>query len=210
MLEVKNLSLSYAERKVIKNLSFVLDKNEVIGLYGKNGSGKSSLCLAIGNLNNQAVIEGEILIDGKSIFDMTIAEKCSAVGMIFQEPDTQLFSPTVEDELAFAPENLCIERNEIEQRIDQALKLCGIEKLKYRNTNSLSGGEKQLVAIASVLTMSPKILIADEITAKVDNKNRLIIKDILRKFANNGASVLFVSHNKEDLLIADRRIELEG
>lgn len=208
LLEIKNLTISFGDKKVFENLSFELKEGELLGVYGKNGSGKTSLCYAIGRVLSEGEISGEIIVNGKNIMDLSIAQKCQIIGMVFQQPDTQLFSPIVEDELSFAPENLCIEREQIKERINTAVEICNIKHLLCRKTNTLSGGEKQLVAIASTLTMSPKILLADEITSRVDKNNKKVIKDILRKFVTDGGGVIFVSHNKEDLEICTRTIEL--
>jgi energy-coupling factor transporter ATP-binding protein EcfA2 len=204
-LEIKRFSVSYGERKVINKLDLSLSEGEILGVYGRNGSGKSTLCLAIMNLlPDSALISGNIYIDGKKTEDLTVRERAAAIGIIFQNPDSRLFSPSVEDELAFAPENLMFKRGEIEERIEYALNLLDIKHLRDRHTNSLSGGEKQLVAIASVLTMRPAILIADEITSRIDVAGREKIRNCLIEFARAGGSVLTVSHNREDLSIATR------
>lgn len=208
MLEVKKLSISYGKKEVFKNLSFKLKKGDIMGVLGKNGSGKSSLCLAICDILDGADIKGEIIIDGKNIKKLSRVERCKNVAMIFQEPETQLFSPTVEDELSFAPENLCIERDEIKKRIENALKICNIKDLRYRFINTLSGGEKQLVAIASILTMSPKIILADEITSRIDKQGVARIRDCFKKFSESGGSVIMVTHNKDDLKICNKTINL--
>jgi energy-coupling factor transport system ATP-binding protein len=211
-LRVKQISLSYGDTAIFQNLSLSLCEGEILGIKGDNGSGKSSLCLCLSGLIGEedgVRLCGEILYDGKPLQKMSIAERCTAVGIVFQNPDSQLFSPTVTEELAFGPENLCIPRQEIAARIEEALRLCGIEHLKNAKTHLLSGGEKQLVAIASVLTMHPKILIADEITARVDIEKKERIRNILKSFASNGGAVVLVSHNSRDLAVATKTLELE-
>lgn len=212
-LSVENLSLRFGKNIVFRNLSFSLAEGEILALSGGNGSGKSSLCLSLCGLLDADTagvsLSGSVLYDGKNLSDMTIAERCRAVGMIFQNPDNQLFSPLVIEELAFAPENLAVPRDEILERIEKALALCGIQHLKNAKTNALSGGEKQLVAIAAVLTMQPEILIADEITARVDADHREMVRNILIDFAKSGGSVITVSHNPTDLNIAGRIIKTE-
>ncbi len=208
LLEVNNLTIKYGSTKVINNVSFNLHSGEILGIIGKNGSGKTSLCKAVAGVLDDAEITGKVILNGSDNKDLSIAERCQNIGIIFQEPDTQLFSPTVIDELAFAVENLCIEREEIKNRITLALNLCSIMHLKERDTNSLSGGEKQLVAIASVLTMQPKIIVADEITSRVDTENKGKVFEILSTFAKNQGGVIFVSHNDNDLEICNRIMEL--
>lgn len=210
ILKVENLSISYGNNIVVDNLSFDILEGELLLVCGKNGAGKSSICLAIaGLISEEATVTGKIVVDGKEFCTLTRAEKSQLLGIIFQNPETQLFSPTVEDELSFAPENLCLDREEIEKRICYALELCDISHLRKRETNSLSGGEKQLVAIASVLTMKPKILLADEITSRIDCEGRIKIRACLKNYAQEGKSVLFISHNKDDKEICNRILTLD-
>ncbi|MEG1663426.1 MAG: ABC transporter ATP-binding protein [Clostridia bacterium] len=213
MIEVKNLTLRYGEVTIFKGLSFSLEEGEILGVEGANGSGKSSLCLCASGLldteRDGVFFDGEVLFDGVDIKKMSIKERTERVGVIFQNPDNQLFSPLVEEELAFAPENLGVPREEIKARIAEALELCGVSHLIAAKTNSLSGGEKQLVAISAVLAQRPKVIIADEITARVDIDGKVKVRQILKDFAARGGSVLLVSHNPRDLEIATKVIALE-
>ncbi|MGI6594962.1 MAG: energy-coupling factor ABC transporter ATP-binding protein [Christensenellales bacterium] len=212
-LKVNRLGLKYGKDVIFNNLSFELNEGEILAFKGLNGSGKSSLCSCLTGLFEEDFakdnIRGEILYDNINLNNMSIAEKCNAFGLIFQNPDDQLFSPLVIEELAFAPENLNVPREEIQRRIDLALKTCKIEHLKNAKINTLSGGEKQLVAIASILTMQPQILIADEITSRIDKEKIDDIRQILIDFARSGKSVIMISHNENDLKIASRVIVLE-
>lgn len=212
ILEIKNLSLKYDNNLIFKNISLTCNDGDILAIRGNNGSGKTSLCLSICNLINldaeNVKFKGEILIDGKEISEMTLLEKTENFGIIFQNPDNQLFSPLVIEELAFAPENMGLSREEIKSRIDDAIKLCNINHLISSKTNSLSGGEKQLVAIASVLTQKPKVLIADEITSRIDLDKKDLVRNILINHAKNGGIVIMVSHSKKDLDLATKTIEL--
>ena len=212
-LKVNRLGLKYGKDVIFNNLSFELNEGEILAFKGLNGSGKSSLCSCLTGLFEEDFakdnIRGEILYDNINLNNMSIAEKCNAFGLIFQNPDDLLFSPLVIEELAFAPENLNVPREEIQRRIDLALKTCKIEHLKNAKINTLSGGEKQLVAIASILTMQPQILIADEITSRIDKEKIDDIRQILIDFARSGKSVIMISHNENDLKIASRVIVLE-
>ncbi|NCA67354.1 MAG: ABC transporter ATP-binding protein [Clostridia bacterium] len=210
ILSTLGLTVKYDNKTIINDINIELNQGEILGILGKNGSGKSTLCLAIaGLLSSDAEMFGKVKILGKDFYQLSRAEKSDYIGIVFQNPDTQLFSPTVEDELAFAPENLCLSRAEIEARIKYALELCNISHLRERHTNTLSGGEKQLVALASVLTMRPRILIADELTASIDEDRRPQIYDILRKHATLGA-VILVTHDKEETAVCTRTITLMG
>ena len=209
LLEVKNLCISYKE-PLIKDLSFCLIQNQILGIKGKNGSGKTSLCLALAGILDEAFIQGEINIQGEDILDMPISERCQNIGIVFQRPEEQIFSPIVEDEIVFGMENLRFERNVMQDRLSEVLNLLGISKLRKQKTNSLSLGQKQLVAIASVLVMEPKILIADEISSLLDEDNKKLVRKVLKDYANDGRGVIVVSHSKEDLEICDKIIELGG
>lgn len=213
IISVENLGLKFGDNLIFKHLSFELAKGEILAVKGGNGSGKSSLCLCLGGLLEpdppDVKFRGQVLYDGKNVLDMSVADRARAVGLIFQNPDNQLFSPLVIEELAFAPENLAVPREEIKKRVDNALAVCGIEHLKNASTSTLSGGEKQLVAIASVLTMQPEVLIADEITSRIDTDRKDTVRKILKDFAASGGIVVIVSHNERDLDIASRFITLE-
>jgi energy-coupling factor transporter ATP-binding protein EcfA2 len=211
-LSVRNLTLSYSTDTIFENLSFDLNEGEILGIRGGNGSGKSSLCLCLAGLidyENQGETSGMIRYGGRLISELTAAERCRAVGIIFQNPDNHLFAPLVSEELAFAPENLAVPHKEIHRLVDEALSLCRIKHLKTARTNALSGGEKQLVAIASVLTMKPRVLIADEITARIDAEKVNVIRKILTDYAASGGSVIFVSHSEKDLSIATKILSME-
>lgn len=212
-LTAKDLSLSYGDSVIFEHLSPEVKEGEILAIKGQNGSGKSSLCLCLGGLigeeRGDLRYSGEVFLDGKPLSKMPVAERCASLGMVFQNPDSQLFSPLVTEELAFAPENLCVPRQEIAARIEKALEICGIGHLRNARTNMLSGGEKQLVALASVLTMQPKILIADEITARADAEKKERIRKILTSFAAGGGAVVMVSHNAKDLSVATKILELE-
>jgi energy-coupling factor transport system ATP-binding protein len=166
MIKVIGLSVGYGEEKVFQDLSFEVKKGELVRISGRNGSGKSTLCYALSGIiprNIEAEITGGVFLNGRDIMTLSPAELAGSIGIVIQNPDNMLFSPTVEDELAFAPENLMIDRAEIRRRVDEALLLTDTEKFRYMSPVKLSGGEKQRVAIASVLTLNPEIIIFDEV-----------------------------------------------
>ena len=212
-VEIKNLNFKYenADEKILSNINLDIDEGEVIALTGKSGSGKSTLCNCICGLIPKVYageLSGEIFIYNKDIKDMTMAEIVSNVGIIFQNPATQLFSPTIEDELAFGPENLCIDREEIGKRIDNLLKVVNMEQYRHENPNNLSGGQQQLVAIASVLMLNPKIIICDEIMSWIDDEGKEIIKSLLSKLKKQGKTLIIVDHDSHNVEILDRAIHI--
>jgi energy-coupling factor transport system ATP-binding protein len=140
---------------------------------------------------------------------MRLPEIVAKLGIVFQDPDTQLFSPTVEDELAFGPENLCIERDEIDIRIENSISQVGMENYRLDSPNHLSGGQKQLVALASVLSLKPEILILDEAMAQIDAEGRKLIKETIRSLKETGKTLVLVEHDMENLDIADRILVLK-
>lgn len=210
-VEVNNLSFKYknAKEKILDNVNLEVNEGEILAILGPSGCGKSTLCNCIcGLVPNVYTGEynGEVKIFGQNIKSMSLAQIATKVGIIFQNPATQLFSPTIEDELAFGPENLCVERDEIGRRMDNVLKIIDMEKYRYENPNMLSGGQQQLIAIASVLMLNPQILICDEIMSWIDEDGKKAIKNLLINFKEQGKTIIMVDHDKENSIIADRTI----
>lgn len=210
---VKNLSFKYKNSKetILDNLNFEIEAGKITAIIGKSGSGKTTLCNCIcGLIPNiyDGYISGEIIINGKNIKDMTLGERVSSIGIIFQNPATQLFSPTIEDELAFGPENLCVDRVEIKRRMDNILMLINMEEYRFDNPNNLSGGQQQLIAIASVLMLDPKIIICDEIMSYIDEDGKKIIKDLLQRLSSEGKTIIMVEHDIRNIDIAHEIISI--
>lgn len=212
-LEVKNLSFKYknSDKFILNDVSIKIETGETVAIIGKSGCGKSTLCNCMCGLIPRVYpgeLTGDVYIDGKNIQSLSIAEIVSLVGVIFQNPSTQLFSPTIEDELAFGPENLCVEREEIGLRMEKILKTINMEKYRYDNPNNLSGGQQQLIAIASVLMLQPSILICDEIMSWIDEEGKEIIKNLLLKLKEEGKTIILVDHDINNILMADRMLHL--
>ncbi|WP_312811091.1 ABC transporter ATP-binding protein [Sedimentibacter sp.] len=210
-VEINNLSFRYdnSRDEILKDINFFIKEGETVEIRGKSGSGKSTLVNAICGLIPSLYsghLTGEIFIFGKNIKEMALSEMVSNVGVIFQNPSTQLFSPTIEDELAFGPENVCISREEIGRRIDNILKIIGMEQYRYENPNNLSGGQQQLIAIASVLILEPKIIICDEIMSWIDDEKKAIIINLLKDLKNKGKTLIIADHDSENIEIIDRTV----
>jgi energy-coupling factor transport system ATP-binding protein len=212
-VEVNGLSFKYknSDENILNKVSLVVESGEAVAITGKSGSGKSTLCSCICGLIPRLYngdITGDIFIYGRNIKDINISELVTKVGIIFQNPATQLFSPTIEDELAFGPENLCVDRVEIGRRIDNILRIIKMEEYRFDNPNNLSGGQQQLVAIASVLMLNPEIIICDEIMTWIDEDGKKIINDILYKLKQEGKTLIIVDHESNNMNIIDRIIHI--
>ncbi len=226
MIELKNVCFSYPkikniggsetdsispeyDRKIIKDISFKIDPGEFVCLLGANGSGKTTL----GKLINGLVVpsSGTVSVDGFSTADEEeIYDVRRLVGMVFQDPTRQIVASTIEDELAFGPENLGIPAPEIKERIDWALNILNLEKLRNAEPHYLSGGQTQRVAIASVLVMHPRYIIMDEPTAMLDPAGRhsvLEAIDILRH--SLGMAVIYITHHMEEVLCSQRVVAIK-
>ncbi len=210
-VEIKNLSFKYKNnsREILSHIDLNIRDGESVAILGRSGSGKSTLCNCICGLIPHVYsgeLSGEVLIYGNNIKNMNMGQIVTKVGIIFQNPSTQLFSPAIEDELAFGPENLCVERKEIKRRMDEILNTINMENFRYENPNNLSGGQQQLIAIASVLMLDPQILICDEIMSWVDEDGKEIIKKLLYKLKEQGKTIIIVDHDLDNIQIADRTI----
>ena len=183
-VEIENLHFKYKGQRedILKGINLKVNKGEILAVVGLSGSGKSTLCYALNGIipnTFRGDIKGRVKLFGNDVSTMRISELATTIGVVFQDPDTQLFSPTVEDEIAFGPENLCVDREEIGIRIDRVLELTGMKDYRYENPNNLSGGEKQLIALGAVLSLEPNILVFDEAMAQIDDRGKKGIKQVI-------------------------------
>lgn len=177
MLSVKDLSFSYQNKLVIEDFSLNLNQNENVGLIGANGAGKSTfLKLLVGLLE---YTKGQIEVDGNLVNKKNYPLIRNLLGYVFQDSDNQLFLSTVFDDVAFGPKNYNLSKEEVLNRVDAALDLVNMKDFKDRLIYTLSGGEKKLVAIASILSLTPKIMLLDEPSVALDPKNRRNLIEIL-------------------------------
>ncbi|MRR56474.1 MAG: ABC transporter ATP-binding protein [Deltaproteobacteria bacterium] len=205
IVEVMKLRHVYPDgTEALRSVSFRITHGESVAIIGANGAGKSTLLL---HLNGHLVpTEGSIRIGDYPLTRTTLPEIRRTVGMVFQNPDDQLFMPTVYDDVAFGPLNLGIPREEVEQRVLDALERIGAGHLRNKAPYHLSGGEKKRVAIATVLSMSPDILVMDEPTSGLDPYARRQLMQLLKEFHH---TKIFTSHDLDMVLdVCERTIVL--
>ena len=212
LIEIQNVSYAYEDAavKALNNVSLTINDGEFVAVVGHNGSGKSTLAKHLNAL--LLPTEGKVLVDGMDTADeadtLSIRQR---VGMVFQNPDNQLVTTIVEEDVAFGPENIGVPGNEIRTRVDRALAAGGMEKHAHRAPNMLSGGQKQRIAIAGMLAMQPKVLVLDEATAMLDPKGRRDIIDLVTKLhKENGITVVMITQYMEEVIGADRVAVMSG
>lgn len=216
MLKVKNLSLDFFfDEKVIDNINFDIKENTINLLAGKSGCGKSSLLMCLARVIPETIeanMTGEILFQGENIEDKNSEHISGEIAYMFQDPDSQLCTFTVEDEIAFGLENMNVDQKKMESIIDKTLNLVGISNLKYRHLNKLSGGEKQKVALASILAINPKLILMDEPTANLDPVSTFEIVNLIKKLRDEmGKTIIIIEHKiKEFEHIIDNVIKVEN
>lgn len=213
MIKVENLSCAYGEEEdkylVIEDLSLHIEKGSFVAVLGHNGSGKSTLAKHFNGIllpaGGKVYVMGMDTSDEKLIYDIR-----SAAGMVFQNPDNQMVTAMVEDEVAFAPENLGVEPDEIRKRVDECLKTVNMSEFASYAPSRLSGGQKQRIAIASVLAMEPLCIILDEPTAMLDPNGRAeVIRTIKLLNREKGITVVLITHYMEEAAEAERVIVLD-
>lgn len=210
IIEVKNVTYEYTEEEqvyaAVKDLSLCIERGSFTVILGHNGSGKSTLAKLLNGLNKPT--SGDVLVDGiNTRNEETELEVKRCVGMVFQNPDNQLIASIVEEDVAFGPENLGIEPQEIRNRVDDALKSVGMYEFRKSTPHRLSGGQKQRIAIAGIIAMQPSCLVLDEPTAMLDPKGRAeIITTLERLNKEKGITVILITHYMEEAENADRVI----
>ncbi len=217
VVDIKGLSFTYSgsTAPALEGINLRVYPGEFITVTGPSGCGKSTLALCLAGFIPHAYggkMEGVVRIEGKDTRDYPAGSLSGIVGLVQQDPEAQLCTLTVTDEVAFGPENLCIPSVEIRERVAFALGAVGAAELKDRKVHTLSGGEKQRVAIASVLAMSPSLLILDEPTANLDPSCTREVLDTLKRLKEqHRISIIVIEHRLERLLpISDRLLLMQG
>ena len=219
LIEVKNIFYKYpadeedTENKqtdVLRGVSLDVGEGEFIAILGHNGSGKSTLARMLNGLilpdNGTVLVDGMDTADDEHIFDIR-----SRVGLVLQNPDNQLVTSIVEEDVAFAPENLGIKPKEIRRRVDEALRAVDMYEHRRSAVHKLSGGQKQRVAIAGILAMEPKCIVLDEPTAMLDPKGREEVLEAVTKLrAEQGISIVLITHYMQEATLADRIIVMDS
>ena len=206
MIEFQNVSFSYeTDRPVLQNLSFRIGAGESVGLIGANGAGKTTVMkLLLGLLP----CEGRVLVDGTEVTKRSLPLIRQKLGFVLQNSDNQMFMPTVEDDMLFGPMNYGLPRSEAEARVDAVLQRLGLTDLKHRYNHKISGGEKRMAAIATVLAMEPEAVLMDEPTSALDPRNRRVVIQTIRELEQ---TKLITSHDLDMILdTCSRVILLDG
>ncbi|MGA2574208.1 MAG: ATP-binding cassette domain-containing protein [Candidatus Methanomethylicaceae archaeon] len=203
IIEVKGLSYSYPESAVptLINVDLKVEQCEFVLMSGPSGCGKTTFCRCLNGLipaSYGGTFDGTVTVDGLSTTEHPVYEISQRVGLVFQNPENELFCTSVEREVAFGLENLALPRQEIRSRVEEALSLVGISQLKEKSPEELSGGEQQKVAIAALLAMKPKVLVLDEPTANLDPMSaNSILKILVRLHRESGVTIVLVEHRLE-------------
>lgn len=214
IIKVENLIFEYpqgeasAPVRAINGINLEIEKGSFVAIVGQNGSGKSSLAK---NLNGLLLpTSGRVIVNGiDTRDDDTIWELRQNIGMVFQNPDNQIVSSIVEDDVAFGPENLGIDPLKIRVIVDDALDSVWMADFKKKAPHLLSGGQKQRIAIAGVIAMKPKCIVFDEPTAMLDPKGRRDVMDIAKRLNSEGITIVYITHFMEEAIRADRIIVMD-
>ncbi len=208
MIRVENLTYQYpdTDTPAVKGLSLTIAPGSFVAILGHNGSGKSTLAKHFNGILQPT--SGKVYVDGMDTSDPeNLLDIRRTVGMVFQNPDNQIVANIVEDDVAFAPENLGVEPHEIRRRVDEALQLVEMYDYRMHAPHLLSGGQKQRVAIAGVIAMRPACIVLDEATAMLDPVGREeVIKTITVLCRRAGITVVHITHHMEECIGADRVI----
>lgn len=210
MVEVKNVSFSYGEEQALFGINLSIEDGSFTAVLGCNGSGKSTLAKHFNALllpsGGAVYVNGMNTADSSKLFNIR-----SSAGIVFQNPDNQSVAATIEDEVAFAPENLGVLPKEIRRRVQECLETVNLSDYAKSSAASLSGGQKQRLAIAAVLAMEPEILILDEPTAMLDPEGRVEFLETVTKLnREKNVTVILITHSMEEAIKADRIVVMDS
>ena len=216
-IELKNVTFSYiteyddetVKTTALKSISLEINRGEFVAVLGHNGSGKSTLAKLLNAINlpesGKVYINGMDTTDDNNLFDIR-----KTVGMVFQNPDNQIVATVVEEDVAFALENIGVEPHEIRRRVDEALKTVGMYEYREHAPHKLSGGQKQRIAIAGVLAMKPECIVLDEPTAMLDPIGRREIMATITELNKMGVTILLITHYMDEAAKAKRVIVVDS
>ena len=196
ILEVKDLHYNYPDgTQAIKGIDFQVEEGQMISILGPNGAGKSTFFLHFNGIIEPT--SGEIIIEGKKLeYDKkSLLEARAKVGVVFQNPDDQLFAPTVFEDVAFGPMNMGLDEEEVKQRVEEALEVVGMSEYSQKAPHHLSGGQKKRVAIAGILSMRPKVMVLDEPTSGLDPNGASAIMQLLYDLNAEGMTIIVSTHD---------------
>lgn len=213
IIKTQNLIFEYTNQsganRVLKNIDLDIEKGEFVAILGHNGSGKSTLAKHFNAI--LLPTSGCVWVDGiQTDNEEMLFNIRSKVGLVFQNPDNQIVASIVEEDVAFAPENLGVEPSQIRKQVDNALEAVGMTRYTKHAVHHLSGGQKQRVAIAGILAMNPECIVLDEPTAMLDPKGRSEIMKTVRALNQNGSTVILITHFMEEAVEADRVIVIDS
>ncbi|MGI5976567.1 MAG: energy-coupling factor transporter ATPase [Candidatus Limivicinus sp.] len=212
VISFENVHYTYPgdEMESLCGIDLEIEKGQFVAVLGHNGSGKSTLAKHMNAI--LLPTEGRVLIDGVDTADEDrLLDVRRNVGMVFQNPDNQIVANVVEDDVAFAPENLGVEPKEIRRRVDEALKQVGMYEYREHAPHLLSGGQKQRVAIAGVVAMQPEIIVLDEPTAMLDPQGREeVLSTVTKLCREKGMTVVLITHHMDECVGADRLIVMSN
>lgn len=212
MISFKNVHFSYPEdeQETLRGIDLDIEEGCFLAVLGHNGSGKSTLAKHMNAILVPS--EGQVFVNGIDTADEDrVIDVRRCVGMVFQNPDNQIVANVVEDDVAFAPENLGVPPEEIRRRVDDALKQVGMYEYRMHAPHLLSGGQKQRVAIAGVLAMQPNIIVLDEPTAMLDPQGRQeVISTVTALCRDRGMTVVLITHHMDECIGADRLIVMSN
>lgn len=221
LIEFKNVDFSYFadddngnseenEIKVLENFNLTVEKGSFVAILGHNGSGKSTIAKLTNGIlfakNGEVIVDGQTAKDDDSIFDIR-----KKVGMVFQNPDNQIVSSIVEEDVAFGVENLGVPPEECRRRVDEALKTVGMYEYRTKAPNKLSGGQKQRVAVAGIIAMKPQCIVLDEPTAMLDPSGRREVIETVKKLnREEGITIVLITHYMDEAVQTDRVVVVDG
>ncbi|MCD6414241.1 MAG: ABC transporter ATP-binding protein [Candidatus Diapherotrites archaeon] len=216
LIRFEDVSFSYegSDKKAIQNISLKVDEGEFVGIVGGTGEGKTTLVRCLNGLIPNLIkgeFKGKVIVGGLDTRKTKVSEMAGTVGFVFQDPDDQIFALDVWDEITFAPENFGLSDEEVRGRVEAAAEMVGITHLLDKETNNLSKGQRQLVCVASVLALNPKVMVLDEPTASLDFNSTRKIYETLKKLNEAGKTIIVVEHKTNFLSEnADRILFLDG
>ena len=203
MIRFQNVSFEYEHgTRVIDNMSFTIGDGEAVGLIGANGAGKSTIMkLLLGLVSG----EGKILVDDIEVSSSNLGKVREKLGFVLQNSDNQMFMPTVYEDMMFAPLNYMVSREDAEKRVDEVLERLGLQYLKHKYNHKISGGEKRMAAIATILAMEPEAILMDEPTSALDPYNRRVVINTIRDLSQ---TKIITSHDLDMIMDTCDRVIL--